>query len=438
VSTRVPPELAVLMHGRHIATLRRRGPARPLRLIYDPDVTAGTTPLSVTMPHVVPGHEGPHVRHWIAGLLPDRPEVLLAWRRAFAVASLEEYALLAHVGRDVAGAAQFCRPDRLGEATSPADLLEIDLAGVGARLAELADSTSGWGVQAGHAQFSLAGAQAKIALYFDAGRWAVPTGMAATTHILKPAIRGMAEQDLSEHLTMATAALLGLPVASTQVLLFAGHRALVVRRYDRLVRDGAVRRIHQEDLVQALGRPPTDKYQAGGGPGLADLLALLRRTVSPSARSEDVDSLLEAAAVNWLLGCTDAHARNYSLLLAGGEVRLAPLYDLNSFLPYASAPDRGVTLSMAIGPVDRYGSLEIDRHDWEWLARRANVDERRLVERVRWLADAVPDAAAQAAAGAEQDGSVEMPVRPLRDFARRYVRTVTAHATACRERLDGG
>ena len=31
---------------------------------------------------------------------------------------------------------------------------------------------------------------------------------------------------------------------------------------------------------------------------------------------------------------TDAHAKNYSLLIsAGGEARLAPLYDLSSQLP---------------------------------------------------------------------------------------------------------
>jgi serine/threonine-protein kinase HipA len=237
---------------------------------------------------------------------------------------------------------------------------------------------------------------------------------------------------------MRTAALLGLAVARTEVRTFGGRRALVVQRFDRLVDDASVRRIHQEDLVQALGRSPAQKYQAGGGPGPVELLALLRRTVTPAARAQDVDAFLDAVAVNWLLGCTDAHARNISLLLAGDQVRLAPLYDLNSFLPYADAPERGVTMSMAIGAFARYRSLEVEARDWRWLARRAQVDEDRLLERVRGLADAVPDAAARAALDAEHGGAVEMPARPLRAFARRYVRAVTAHAAACRERLGRG
>jgi serine/threonine-protein kinase HipA len=32
---------------------------------------------------------------------------------------------------------------------------------------------------------------------------------------------------------------------------------------------------------------------------------------------------------NWLIGSTDAHAKNYSILIgAGGRVRLAPLYEM--------------------------------------------------------------------------------------------------------------
>jgi len=39
---------------------------------------------------------------------------------------------------------------------------------------------------------------------------------------------------------------------------------------------------------------------------------------------------------NFLIGGTDAHAKNVSLLIAGrGQVRLAPCYDLISILPYA-------------------------------------------------------------------------------------------------------
>jgi serine/threonine-protein kinase HipA len=49
----------------------------------------------------------------------------------------------------------------------------------------------------------------------------------------------------------------------------------------------------------------------------------------------DVERFLKANIFNWLIGGTDAHAKNYSLLIGSGdEVRLAPLYDFSSQLPY--------------------------------------------------------------------------------------------------------
>jgi hypothetical protein len=44
-----------------------------------------------------------------------------------------------------------------------------------------------------------------------------------------------------------------------------------------------------------------------------------------------------ALAFNWLIASTDAHAKNYGLLLAGRQIRLAPLYDIASILPYDSS-----------------------------------------------------------------------------------------------------
>lgn len=43
---------------------------------------------------------------------------------------------------------------------------------------------------------------------------------------------------------------------------------------------------------------------------------------------------VDALAFTWIIAGTDAHAKNYSLLLAGPQVRLAPLYDVASALPY--------------------------------------------------------------------------------------------------------
>lgn len=52
----------------------------------------------------------------------------------------------------------------------------------------------------------------------------------------------------------------------TAVEFFGDERVIVVERYDRVVRDGVVRRVHQEDVCQALGVRPEAKYQSEGGP----------------------------------------------------------------------------------------------------------------------------------------------------------------------------
>lgn len=431
MSVRLPSELTVLMHGTVVGTLRRRDRRRPLLLQYRDTLAPSATPLSVSMPTIVQRHQDARVRHWIAGLLPDRSEILAAWRRTFGVTSLEEYALMPHIGLDVAGAVQFCHPDRLAAVEHDGALVPLTDADLSRLLTDLTDTATGWGVQSHTGQFSLAGAQAKVALRRTADGWARASGPYPTTHILKPAIAGMADQDLGEHLTMRTARNLGLPVPDTQVCTFQGIRALIVQRYDRRTVDGRVTRVHQEDLVQSLGRPPSDKYEASGGPGIVDLVSQLRRVVSPREQVEsDILRLLDAVAFNYLIGGTDAHARNFSLLLAGPQVRLAPLYDLNSFLPYNGSRTH-VELAMSIGPSRHTRSTDITVEDWRWLARRVQIDPDRLVARVAAMAEALPDAARSAA----KDPDVDDSTPDTEAFGHRFVDAVAAHVHRCAARL---
>jgi serine/threonine-protein kinase HipA len=432
MSVRLPTELTVLMHGTVVGTLRRRDRRRPLLLQYRDTLAPSATPLSVSMPTVVQRHHDARVRHWIAGLLPDRSEILAAWRRTFGVTSLEEYALLPHIGLDVAGAVQFCHPDRLAVVEDDGALVPLTDADLSRLLTDLTDTATGWGVQAHTGQFSLAGAQAKVALRRTADGWARASGSHPTTHILKPAIVGMADQDLGEHLTMRTARNLGLPIPGTQVRTFQGVRALIVQRYDRRTVGGRVHRVHQEDLVQALGRPPSDKYEASGGPGIVDLVGLLRRVVSPREQIDnDILRFLDAAAFNYLTGGTDAHAKNFSLLLAGAQVRLAPLYDLNSFLPYNGSRTY-VELAMSIGPTRHTRTTDITAEDWRWLARRVQIDPDRLVARVAGMAEALPDAARSAA----KDPDIDDPTAGTAAFGHRFVDAIAAHARRCAARLQ--
>ena len=172
---------------------------------------------------------------------------------------------------------------------------------------------------------------------------------------------------------MGQARALGLEVANTQVLRWGSQTALVVERFDR-ANSGW---IHQEDLCQATGRLPTAKYERNGGPGAAEIATLLRRVCTDG--EADIGRFVDALILTWLSGNTDAHAKNYSLVLApGGQVRLAPLYDMTSALD--TAPRSELHLSMAIG-----GETRLDRigaPHWQALGREIGLDPKAVTRRV--------------------------------------------------------
>ncbi|HEV2370506.1 MAG TPA: HipA domain-containing protein, partial [Acidimicrobiales bacterium] len=264
---------------------------------------------------------------------------------------------------------------------------------VAQRLRDLREDFTAWLGRDFTGQFSLAGAQAKTALLFENGRWGVPSGATPTTHILKPAVAGFDDHDLNEHLCLTAARQAGLLAARTRVARFDGETAIVVDRYDRDVRGGSIVRVHQEDACQALGRAPSSKYENEGGPGAKDIATLLRRVMAPSAADTAVRRFADALIWNWLIGGTDAHAKNYSLLLAGDQVRLAPMYDVASALPY-DPHERQLKLAMKIGGDYRL----IPYHNgWTKAARELEIDSDELTTRVRDLGVLAPDAFASAA-----------------------------------------
>ena len=194
---------------------------------------------------------------------------------------------------------------------------------------------------------------------------------------------------MSTYLELARAA--GLPAVRTEVQKFGGVPVIIVERFDRYRdrRDKLVKRIHQEDCCQALGVHPNTKYQSEGGPGLPEIMDLLRSTKSPEV---DRDRFMRAQVFNFLIGGTDAHAKNYSIIYEpGGAIRLTPLYDVISFLPYQQRRSR-LKLAMTIG-----GRREVDeirlRHS-ERAAERCRYSAERIVAHVRELTATLPGLAA--------------------------------------------
>jgi serine/threonine-protein kinase HipA len=206
---------------------------------------------------------------------------------------------------------------------------------------------------------------------------------------------------------MRAARLAGLVVARSELAAFGAERAIVVERYDRLVVEGELERVHQEDLCQALGLLPDKKYERSGGPAPTEIVKLLRTRMTPTVADEAVDRFVDALVFNWLVGGTDAHAKNYSLLMQGPDVRLAPLYDLTSGLPYQEellghARDSRIRtdtpmlrMSMSIDGESYFS--EVRMSNWQSFAKQAGVDGERIVQRIRDLGSSLPDDVSTAA-----------------------------------------
>lgn len=346
---------------------------------------AESFPVSLSLPLARKKHSDASIRPFLQGLLPDNPAVIEAWGKRFQVSPRNPFDVIKHVGEDCAGALQFVRPERLalilyGALDSLTRLSEDDLA---KRMADLQSQAHAVPAQI-EGRFSLAGAQTKDALYHKDGQWFVPGGRIPSTHILKPQLEDFEEHALNEHFCLQLASGIGLLRAESSILEIAGKKVLCVKRYDRVESPpGTITRWHQEDICQALGFYPNQKYEADAGPSAAGIVRLLDQFSDD--RDDDISRFIMALALNWVIAGTDAHSKNYSLLHAESSVlRLAPLYDVASFLPYQR--DLGSTkvkLAMKIGGTYRLHQIEA-RH-WNKWAEEADLSPDRVKAAVETL-----------------------------------------------------
>lgn len=387
-------ELIAILDGREAGRVKEDNRGK-LSFTYNEQWrnSANAYPISLSMPLATAGHGNAEIDPYLWGLLPDNEIVLDSWAQKFQVSARNAFALISWVGEDCAGAIQFARRERLdailGE--TPAQIEWLDEAAIAQRLRALREDHAAWRIPRDTGQFSLAGAQPKTALYLENGRWGVPSGRVPTTHILKPPSGDFDGHVENEHFCLELGRALGLPVADSRIMRFGDEVAIVVERYDRLRTPSGVRRIHQEDICQALAVHPTRKYENQGGPGIHEVVDLLR-TYSTNA-TDDIRTFVDAIAYNWLIAGTDAHAKNYAILIAPGQVRLAPLYDVASVLPYREINIERAKLAMKLG--GEYRLRNIYKLRWRKLAQQLRLDPEAVISRVdniaRHLIDLVPE-----------------------------------------------
>ena len=356
-------------------------------------------PVSLSLPLREQAYLGARVLAVFENLLPDNDTVRRQIAARARAKGTDAYSLLGAIGHDCVGALQFLSHDIEPVPAGVIDATPVTERQITTILDNLA--TAPLGITEDESfRISIAGAQEKTALLRWNGRWWKPRGTTPTTHIFKPSIGKLPNGvDLTssvenEYLCLKILSALGLPAATAQMETFGDRRVLVVERFDRLwTGDQRLLRVPQEDSCQALSVPPNLKYQSDGGPGIAEILKLLRGSDEPLA---DQRSFLKANIAFWLMGATDGHAKNFSVFLSpGGRFQMTPLYDVISAQPSVDSKQilrKQFRLAMAFGTKPHYQIRQIAPRHFFQTAELAGIGQQVVASVIQELLDSAASA----------------------------------------------
>ena len=241
-----------------------------------------------------------------------------------------------------------------------------------------------------NAHLSLTGASGKAGLYLapDGGQWYLPLGLAPSTHIVKQSHVRFDNIVLNEQLAQMTAARCGIKTPKSFIINTGkggeGEVLLATERYDRVMDppageiDGLPRpyRLHQEDFAQIMGIPAYSKYEQGNDDYLARMFEVLRNYSSDPVA--DQTRLWDTLVFDYLVGNTDAHLKNFSLLYSPDlkSMRLSPAYDIVSTAVYEQS-----TRELAIRIGGACSLDEVTRDSFRKAAADAGLGERMAMRR---------------------------------------------------------
>jgi serine/threonine-protein kinase HipA len=371
--------LPVYFEQRRVGTIDidKSGPG----FTYDPSWIGlrGAFPISITMPlrseRIAPDTFLP----WAANLLPES-EQLRTLGQLLGMARGDVIGLLSAIGGDTAGALSIGQPGRTASVQwRPIDKPE-DLERLIEELPRKPFLVGEEGVS-----MSLAGVQTKVAVAIDhTGRVCIPTNGSPSTHILKPDSPRLYGGVQNEAFCLTLARRLKIPTPQITTGQAGKRTYLLLGRYDRTNLDGRWRRLHQEDYCQALGKPPSAKYESNQtgirGPTLKDMFGLTRRHMPAT----DVVRLLDMIVLNVLACNSDAHAKNYAVMIRGNGASLAPMYDLMCGEVWES-----VTKNLAQKIAGNSRGDYLKGRDWQRFARECGLNPKQVIDRVGAMAKSV-------------------------------------------------
>ncbi len=267
---------------------------------------------------------GVNLHPFFAGLLPEGLR-LRALARGVKTSEDDLFSLLVAAGGDAVGDVWVQVPGVDSTRTEPM-LDTTHLAE--SSFKELLDASLGLGERAD--RVTVAGIQPKV----SAARISIPLRARSRRYdsILKLSPPEYPKLVENEAFFMQLARSMRLDTAAVRLVHDRdGAAGLLVERFDR-VQQGADKqtpllRLHQEDACQLLDRYPADKYRIS----LREVAEALEVCSAPVAERL---RLLQLQALSYVIGNGDLHGKNLSLQVVEGRVRLTPIYDLLSTLPY--------------------------------------------------------------------------------------------------------
>lgn len=400
--------LAIWMNGERVGTWTVRGSTHTLQ--YEPSWLDAPHRRSLSLSLAMGASRtvtGPVVKHYFDNLLPDNAAIRERLRGRFRASSVQAFELLTAIGRDCVGAVQLLPESAAAPNVKRLDHEALDEAQVARHLDDmLSGAPMGRGEDADDSfRISIAGAQEKAALLRIGDRWCLPRGSTPTTHILKLPLglvggmqANMHDSVENEWLCLKLLGAMGLPTVDCEMARFGTHKVLVVERFDRQWMDNGtwIARIPQEDFCQAAGLPSSAKYEADGGPGIAQGLSLLSGSADAAY---DRSIFLLAQLAFWMLAAIDGHAKNFSLFIEAGDAyRMTPLYDVLSAWPIEGPRHHQIRrqrmkLAMAVRAHNAHYRLdEIQARHWRQLDAQHRLG---LGETMLTLARSVPHAIAR-------------------------------------------
>ncbi len=415
------PSLRVLLADAELGQLQVDD-RQQLRFHYAPAWCESGFPLSPNLPLVQATIDNADWQNaasaFFQNLLPEG-QALEDACRALQVSKSSTFGLLRAMGSEASGAVRILAPDHLADSENMRQIPHEELS---TRIHARQDIP--FSVWDGTVRLSIAGFQDKLAVFEADGQWFMVDGAKrASTHILKPdpLAPRLAGLTTNEFVCMRLAAAVGLPVAPVR-LKFVPEPVLVVERFDRTRTGETVQRIHVIDAAQALGVPPSLKYErpygdsrdvaaVRTGTNLPQLFGLGRWATTPAAFKLH---LLRWVIFQALIQNFDAHAKNISFFWGRRGLQVAPAYDLVSIGIYPAGwfPH---TFAMAFG--DTFVIEDLTAYEWAHMAYLCDIRPRQLATELSKMSAAIEREASGVANQAVAEGANPEIVQRVLDLA---------------------